>query len=155
MVDKIKTLVVEDDPIWADKVVKALTNPEFDIIVAINLAQALEIIMNNKIDFIILDLILPDSNATNTLDLITSAAIDVPIVVNTTIQNDNMMQKALLFGVQDFIIKNEFTIEIFIHASKLSVARMVAKLEITKSKKIDDILNNLKLLQIKLDTISK
>lgn len=141
----IKTLLVEDSPFWLEfiKAILEQTNA-FDLSLSTTLAEALEYISKQPFELIITDLELPDSDASNTLIAITSRVSAIPIVVLTSSMDDKLLEKALNFGVEDFILKQEFSRNTFLHAATMAITRMKVKTEKkmdieTTIKQLDDL----------------
>src|ERR1035438_1352235 len=62
-----------------------------------------------KIDIVLLDLSLPDSQGLAGLTAIRSAAPNVPVVIMTGFANQDIAQQAVRLGAQDYLIKGELS----------------------------------------------
>ncbi len=145
---KIKTLIVEDGLVWAMKIQNILEDDKFDNILVGSLKLAVEALANTKFDLIILDLILPDSSADNTLNVIYSSISVKPVVILSSIAERQTLEKALLLGFGDFIVKDKFDVDVLHHAISISMERLKATTNIQNEK-------NLQLVSEYLDLIKK
>jgi diguanylate cyclase (GGDEF)-like protein len=104
----IRVLLVEDNPLDARLVQELLEQEqklELDIVHVERLDQALKRLEAQDIDVILLDLILPDGQGIDTLKALRDAALEIPIVVLTGIQNEETATQALQHGAQDYLVK--------------------------------------------------
>ncbi len=100
-----KILVVDDDP----KICKSLTDrlkaEGFDTLQSLNGTDCLEIIKNQKIDLVLLDLMLPDMDGIQVMNRIQKLNSELPIIILTghgTIENAVAAMKK---GASDFLLK--------------------------------------------------
>ncbi len=148
---KINTLLVEDDEFWATEIIKSLNNQKFEVFHVDNISTAKIELEKQKFDLIILDLILPDSNsAITTITTFAPIASQIPIIITSTISSSNIISYALTHGIQDFIIKSQFTEEVLVHSALLAVQRLTSKLQNKPNDIIVKIIENLKLIEFKL-----
>ena len=108
---KLKVLVVEDNAV--DKKLLQSMIPEFlpnpgDVQFADSLNSACHILNKMKIDVIILDLNLPDSQGLVTLTNIHQKYPEAAIVVNTGAFEEEIGLKTMSMGAQDFIVKGKY-----------------------------------------------
>jgi DNA-binding NarL/FixJ family response regulator len=152
----IKTLIVEDDPVWAKRSIDCLVKETgFDVAHVFTLGEAITQVKSTDFDLIVLDLLLPDSDTSeNTLNTMTTAAPFVPIVVFTTMDDSKTMEHALLIGVEDFIKKSQFSAQLLIHAGSLAVNRMSARVAMKLGiilNKLSNVDSNMKKLETGLE----
>ena len=148
--EKIETLIVEDDSFWQEQTKQALPSELFECVLAENLADAIDNIKNNDFDLIILDLVLPDSTASNTItQIIPMAPIYTPVIITTTVTDNNIFKQAMSLGCEDFILKNNFNAEILLHAVLASIDRRSIKMEVGQ----EEVIKHLKLLENKFKSI--
>ena len=148
----IKVLLVEDDPNWL-KIFQILVGKEtqeiFEYTHVVDLAFALTAIKDNQFNLIMLDLMLPDSQALNTIKVMTAQA-NVPIVIITTLDDEKLMQDAFMLGVEDYLIKDKYDIGIFLHVSHQAIKRFLAKNLHAFNVSIKSLLDNLQSLDVTL-----
>lgn len=108
----VKVLLVEDNALSAKLVSEVLAQhrPEpFLVRVAESLARARDILRTDAVDVIVLDLSLPECEGLETLRRMTEAAPDLPILVLTSTDDEDVAIQALRGGAQDYIVKNQFS----------------------------------------------
>ncbi len=103
--NKIKALIIEDNPTQANMLRISLARRGFDVEVVAYLAHAVERLENGGIDVILLDLSLPDSDGIETFYEIYNRASQVPIVVLSGMNDHAIAQAALEGGAQDYLVK--------------------------------------------------
>jgi len=114
--DVITVLLVEDNPIYArlvQSLLKKSDSLKFTVISVETLADALDRLATERIDIVLLDLILPDSQELDTFFRIKARASDVPIIIQSGLDNVNMAAKAVEGGAHDYLVKGR------INAAKL------------------------------------
>lgn len=108
--DTLKILLVEDNPADA-KLLKLILEEEmpghFEMVHETYLKEALQTFSEGNFDAVMLDLSLPDSSGVETLSRMSSVASDVPIVVLTGLDDEELARKALQFGAQDYLVKGQ------------------------------------------------
>ena len=106
----IKILSVEDNPGDArllQEVLKSAKSVQFEWLHAANLADAVQKLAEVHFDVILLDLSLPDSFGLATLAKIRERTADVPIVIMTGLDNEQVSLDALGKGAQDYLVKGQ------------------------------------------------
>ena len=106
----LKILLVEDNPADAKFLKVSLEENmpgQFELVQETYLGEALQTLSQNPFDIVFLDLTLPDASGFETLTRTAVAAPDVPIVVLTGLDNDEMASQALQAGAQDYLIKGQ------------------------------------------------
>jgi PAS domain S-box-containing protein len=108
---KIRALIVENNPTAANLLRLNLIRRDFEIeclptlqqaIVRAALTRAKE---QPRLDVILLDLSLPDSEGIATFHELYRHAGDIPIVVMSSLTDQNLAQEAISCGAQDFLVK--------------------------------------------------
>lgn len=108
-VHELHLLLIEDNAGDAELFREYLDDPRgkrFRISHVTNLGHALTQIAENDVDLIILDLMLPDSEGIASIERIHHAAPRTPIVILSGIADDELGQRAIQVGAQDFLHKN-------------------------------------------------
>jgi CheY-like chemotaxis protein len=104
-------LLVEDNPADADLVTEYLDGPdgesEFQVIHATRRADAVRVLREQRVDVILLDLSLPDGQGLSTLQVMREEAGDIPIVVLTGADDDDLALSCIDAGAQDYLLKFE------------------------------------------------
>ncbi len=108
----MKILAIEDNLADAEILRELLGDQRgslFEITHAGTLAAAKSLVPGGKIDFILLDLGLPDSQGIETLRAMRSVSSEIPIVVLTGFDDEETGMKALHEGAQDYLVKGQIT----------------------------------------------
>ncbi len=104
----LNILLVEDNPGDALLVREMLSGGGlYKIHTSISLATAIDNLFQKDIDLILLDLGLPDSLGFSTLTRMLEVASQVPIVVLTGHQDEDLGIRAVQEGAQDYLVKGE------------------------------------------------
>ena len=111
-----QVLLVEDAPVTAKLTAQMLRKSpthRYNPVIASRLDEALVALRTAEFDVIILDLNLPDSSGLDTLATIIALAANVPILVLTATDSDEIGLRAVQLGAQDYLIKGEFNAQGF------------------------------------------
>ena len=103
-------LLVEDSSSDAELVVEMLADQQasqYNILRATTISDALHQLQNAQVDIILLDLRLPDSHGTRSVKTIRAAAGNIPIVVLTGINDEDLALVCIDAGAQDYLPKEE------------------------------------------------
>jgi len=103
----MKVLLIEDNPGDARLIREMLVEDggDFELFVAGTLSEGLASIESGGIDILLTDLGLPDSQGLETFTSEHSRAPDVPIIVLTGNDNEEMGSVAVREGAQDYLVK--------------------------------------------------
>ena len=104
----MKVLAVEDSHGYASLVremLAAAAPGEFDIALAPDLATAVERLLREGADCVLLDLGLPDADGLEALEHIRTASLDAPVVVLSGRDDDALALAAVQAGAQDYLVK--------------------------------------------------
>ena len=128
----LHVLLIEDNPNDVALLKYYLTShcPSLlDIEVCQRLAEAMNRLGQGqpKIDVILLDLGLPDSEGFETFVHIHRQAPKIPIVVLSGLEDESMAIQAVREGAQDFLVKGQVNGELLLRSMRYSVERMRAK----------------------------
>lgn len=110
---RIVLLVVDDNPGDVRLVREMLLErPEFEIVVADSLGKATETLEKRGVSACLLDLGLPDSRGLDTLIDLRRRFPDLPVIVFTGIDDDEIAMLSLKFRAQDYLVKGSITPEV-------------------------------------------
>ncbi|MBD2458048.1 response regulator [Nostoc sp. FACHB-87] len=76
-----------------------------------------------KFDVVLLDLGLPDSFGLETLKTYRAAVPDIPVVILTGIDDEELAMQALAEGAQDYLVKDQITIQRLVQAIRYAIER--------------------------------
>lgn len=97
-------LVVEDEQDISDLVTLYLENEGFDVVVKVTGRATLEYLLKNKVDLVILDVMLPDDNGFNICQKIRETHV-FPIIMLTAKNSDMDKIHGLTVGADDYVTK--------------------------------------------------
>ena len=103
-----RVLLVEDNPADAaliEGMFERQGTMPLDLVRADSLGKALDRIAHEAFDAVLLDLTLPDSCGIATLERLQIAAQDVPIVILTGVDDEELALRAIRQGAQDYLFK--------------------------------------------------
>ncbi len=101
----MKTILVVDDEIMNQEVIKKILNKEgYSILTADNGQDAIDRVKENKIDLVLMDLMMPVMDGFEAIEIITKTNI-VPIIVMSALDDNKTYNKVLELGAIDFITK--------------------------------------------------
>ncbi len=104
----IRLLMVEDNPGDARLVQVLLAEVGgFTVTVAGSLREAIAALAGSSVDAILLDLSLPDSQGLSTIDSMRAAAPNLPVVVFTGLDDEEVGRRAVQHGCQDYLVKGQ------------------------------------------------
>ncbi|HBD93635.1 MAG: hypothetical protein A2015_14910 [Spirochaetes bacterium GWF1_31_7] len=96
---------------------------DYQVVHSDSLRKSVENFSNEDIDLIFLDLYLPDSRGIDTLIKLKSSFKSIPIIILTEINDAELAVKALNYGAQDYIEKQDLTASNLIRIIKYSIER--------------------------------
>jgi two-component system sensor histidine kinase UhpB len=120
-------LVVEDNPGDLFLLQEFLRSSDLEIAQiypAGHLAEARQILNQERIDLVFLDLSLPDSFGLESYIGLQSYAARVPIILLTGLTDTKIAPQALVMGAQDYLIKGDFDEKLLARAVRYSVERV-------------------------------
>jgi PAS domain S-box-containing protein len=133
MSEALRILVVEDNPADADFIHEMLPETgamSFQVESVSRLSQALTRLESKGIDLVLLDLGLPDSQGLQTLHKLRKAAPDVPVIVLTGTDDQELAFTAVRHGAQDYLVKGQFNRGLLTRAVRYALERQKAAAEL-------------------------
>lgn len=129
-------LLIEDNEDDAELIHQALCERSSDG-VTVNWADRLQTgvkkLAESRVDAVLIDLSLPDSQGLETLDRVLAQAHDAPVIVLTGLDNDVMAEKSLLQGAQDYLVKGRLTGDALRRAIRYAMGRHRVEQALRKS----------------------
>ena len=126
----IRVLLVEENEAEAKEAIAMLRQSgqeEIHVTHVARLSSALRRLAGESFDAILLDGALVDTHGLDTLDLVQAALARLPIVVMSDQQNLALERKAIQRGVQDFVVKKQWTPELLARSVHHAVDRKRAE----------------------------
>ncbi len=111
----VRILLVEDDQFLRELMTTKLKREGFDVHVAVDGREGLQMIQTVKPDIVLLDVILPGLDGFNVLQQVRASGdqivSQVPIVLLSNLGQDSDVQKGKALGANDYLIKSNLTID--------------------------------------------
>jgi len=126
MKEILHILLVEDNQGDAELmriILEDIADPQYLITHVQRLTAALDAIRRGHFDIVILDLGLPDSSGLATLQAVIERDPNLPIVVLTGTQDEQIAVDAVKFGAQDFLIKGQIGSQLLIRVLRYAYER--------------------------------
>lgn len=110
---KKKILIVEDDEFLRSLTAKRLEKENYNIEIAVDGENAVSTVEGIKPDLILLDLLLPGKDGFEVLKKIrsTDSTKEIPVIIFSNLGQKEDIEKAKALGVEDFLIKANFTLD--------------------------------------------
>ncbi|QSJ21149.1 response regulator [Nostoc sp. UHCC 0702] len=122
----IKVLLVEDNPgdvLLLQEFLKEVTTARVELQPVEQLSEALECLVNDSFDVMLLDLSLPDSQGMETFVRATHQAKATPIIVLTGIDDETLALRAMQEGAQDYLVKGQVTGDLLVRSMRYAIER--------------------------------
>jgi signal transduction histidine kinase len=119
-------LLVEDNPGDAgllEEMLKESTAASFHLVCAERLSAGLERLNAGGIDVVLLDLSLPDSHGLETLAKTQARAPQLPIIVQTSLDDEALAIQAVRNGAQDYLIKGQVDANLLTRSVRYAIER--------------------------------
>lgn len=131
--EPIKLLMVEDNPGDARLIMELLKDAGVGLVDMVHeerLSDGLQRLSEESYDVLLLDLMLPDSHGLDTYVAAQQDAPDIPIVMLTSIDDEEFAFEAMRYGAQDYLVKGQIDSQLLIRALRYAIARTSAEQEI-------------------------
>jgi PAS domain S-box-containing protein len=122
----LKVLLLEDNPADADLLQEILNEAisiHWEITHVEKLSLALQHISQQQFDIVLSDLSLPDAQGLDAVIRMQTIAPDLPIVVLTGLNNEEIGLAALRSGVQDYLNKGQLQTEVLMRTIRYAIER--------------------------------
>jgi DNA-binding response OmpR family regulator len=108
----LKVLVAEDDKFLVSAYRAKLTKSGFDVQIATDGEEALQVLKTFTPDVILLDLVMPRKDGFATLEEIKQGPMNkIPVIVASNLGQKEDIDKALTLGAADYIIKSDLSMD--------------------------------------------
>lgn len=104
-------IIVEDDPMISEIYQKKFSDSGFHVMVAESGDQALALAKKEKVDVVLLDLIMPKMNGFEVIEALRSGDYDknIKIIIFSNLNQKEDHDKAMKLGANGFILKADYT----------------------------------------------
>jgi PAS domain S-box-containing protein len=140
MITVLNILLVEDNPgdiRLLQEILREVTTTSCHITPAISLAIALDLLTASDLapfDVILIDLSLPDSQGIGSFLTIQRQVPNVPIVVLTGLDDENLALTAMQQGAQDYLIKGRVDSALLLRSIRYAIERERAEAQLRQTK---------------------
>jgi len=135
---KHRVLVVEDNPgdiFLLREMVNEEPNSRFQVTVeAGRLEHALEVLRTEQVDVVLLDLQLPDSHGADTFTILHGAAPDVPIIVLSESDDEEMALETVQLGAHEYLVKGRVDGHLLHRALRYALERARAEMQLARER---------------------
>lgn len=100
-----KILIIEDDPFLLSVLADKLKEDGFDVESSSDGEDGLVKIKSDKFDLVLLDMVLPKIDGFKVLEEAKSLSLKTPIIVLSNLYDKNSMDKAIVSGAREYIVK--------------------------------------------------
>ncbi|MGE5681355.1 MAG: response regulator [Bacillota bacterium] len=124
--DTIKVLMIEDsmgDGQYISAIIKEEDWVDISIEQAFRLSSGIDKLKKGHYDVILLDLTLPDSCGLDTVEKLLSEIKDIPVVIMTGLEDEELGMKAVRLGAQDYLIKLQIDGKTLVRSIVYAMAR--------------------------------
>jgi len=120
-----RILLIEDDPSYEQLIsaVLAACGDMFDVKSASSLADGLALIHQYVPDLVLADLNLPDSSGYETFLQVRERAQGIPIIVLTSLDDDQVAIRAVEDGAQDYLVKSLIQPKLIARCANMALSR--------------------------------
>ena len=122
----MRVLLVEDNPGDADLIGEWLAETPIEIDRVTRLADACQLLADQRFDVALLDLGLPDGEGLGVLRKVQETDPEVPTIVITGLADEEIGLRAVRSGAQDYLIKGEFDAQLLVRAMRHAIERQQA-----------------------------
>jgi glutamate dehydrogenase (NAD(P)+) len=125
----VTILLIEDNPIQTrliQKLLEEATGPTFEVKTADRLQSGFERLAEGGVDLVLLDLMLPDSEGLETFVRFHAKAPEVPVIVQTGLDDLTLAAKAVESGAQDYLVKGQISGAVLIRSIRYALQRVRA-----------------------------
>ena len=133
--DRTSLLLIEDDDTYALLVREHLEQYRpgmFDLQHVVRLAAGLERLVRGGVDVVLLDLTLPDSHGLDTYVTVRSHAPEVPVVVLSGVDDEQLAIQAAREGAQDYLVKGRVRGDTLVRCLVYAIERQQALVKLKR-----------------------
>lgn len=118
-------LIVEDDKFLGDLLVKKLKKEKFNAILALNGIEAMEMLQKNKVDIVLLDILMPGIDGFEVLTKMKKnpQIRDIPVIILSNLGSKEDIEKSMRLGADDHLVKAIFTLDEIVEKIQLLLAK--------------------------------
>jgi two-component sensor histidine kinase/CheY-like chemotaxis protein len=129
-------LLIEDnlgDIVSIRTMISELSDGLFELKFAESLGEALKILENENFDVVLMDLGLPDSQGFRTFTQVHNQMPDLPIIIITGLEDEDLGVSAVKEGAQDYLVKGQVNKKLLARSLKFAIERKQTEEELKTS----------------------
>ncbi len=129
----IKALLIEDNPGDARLIKEMLAESKrstFNLTWVDRLAKGIDYLKNNPVDIVLLDLSLPDSSGPETFERLVRHVPQMPIIILTGLDDEQLAISLLRSGLQDYIVKDSVNPDMLARSIRYAIERKLLEDEV-------------------------
>ncbi len=133
---RLRLLLIEDNPgdaRYLGVLLSEVAGYDFDIVHVTRLQDGLGKLREDEFDAVLVDLGLPDSHGLDTFFNVLAEVPDVPILVLTGLDNEEIALRAVEAGAQDYLAKGDYSGPLIARAIRYAIERTQAELALRQS----------------------
>lgn len=130
-----KVLVIEDDPNYFVLLNERLSQNRalgMELIRSKQMQSGLERLREGDIDVVLLDLTLPDSQGLQSYLTVRQAFPSVPVIILTSVDDDELAARAVAEGAQDYLTKGSFDRDLLVKSIYYAISRNRVQAQLQK-----------------------
>ena len=114
-------LIAEDDELILRTVEHKLTKEGYNVLIAQNGKEAIDIINKENLDLIITDIMMPFASGTEILAAVRSSGKNVPVIVLSGMGQEEVVLESFDLGALDFMVKPFSPNELLLRIKRLKL----------------------------------
>jgi DNA-binding NarL/FixJ family response regulator len=129
----LEIILIEDNPGDARLIREMVADADpsaFNLVSADTLKAAQDMLSGHDTDVILLDLSLPDSRGLDTFNAVHESFPDIPVVVLTALDDEDIAIEALHKGAQDYLVKGRVDGQLLIRSVRYAIERQRLLIEL-------------------------
>ena len=134
--DSSNVLLIEDnlgDIVSIRTMISELSDGVFELKFAESLGEALTILENENFDVVLMDLGLPDSQGFRTFTQVHNQMPELPIIIITGLEDEDLGVSAVKEGAQDYLVKGQVDKKLLARSLKFAIERKQTEEELKSS----------------------
>lgn len=122
----VRVLLIEDNPLYVrliQEMLESARHTRFKLEETYRLSAGLARLLEGNIDVVLLDLSLPDSQGYNTFAEVRQRFPQLPLVVLTNIDSEDLAARTVYAGAQDYLVKTEMSPNLLVRVILYAIER--------------------------------
>ena len=117
---RLKILIAEDEPLVLLSLQKQLQNDGYEIFLAADGREALQILETEEFDLIVTDILMPFTSGLELIGIVKSASFrNIPILVLSSLGQESTVIEAFQLGADDYLTKPFNPTELSVRVKRL------------------------------------